>query len=201
MLSNATRRPQTLARTFRGGSTVGRTRSPPISSLSSSSGSDDTDAPQTQKDLEKNDAAGESYIQRGKRLGANALLGYLTTTTSRFDRTMDGLKVVKLGDGWVRCEMEATESVLNSYGTIHGGALSTIVDISSTIALMTKDVMKAGVSVELNVSFASAAKAGEQIVIEAWVLKMGRKLGFTQVDVRRKSDGQLIVSGRHTKAL
>eukprot|EP01138_Halocafeteria_seosinensis_P007194 gb/GECG01007357.1/.p1 GENE.gb/GECG01007357.1/~~gb/GECG01007357.1/.p1 ORF type:complete len:110 (+),score=7.79 gb/GECG01007357.1/:1-330(+) len=64
---------------------------------------------------------------------------------------------------------------------LFAGALSTIVDISSTIALMSKDVTKAGVSVELNVSFASAAKAGEQIVIEAWVLKMGRKLGFTQV--------------------
>lgn len=61
------------------------------------------------------------------------------------------------------------------------GALSTLVDITSTIALMTKDVSKAGVSVELNVSFASAAKIGEEVIIEAWVLKMGRKLGFTQV--------------------
>jgi acyl-coenzyme A thioesterase PaaI-like protein len=33
------------------------------------------------------------------------------------------------------------------------------------------------------------------------VLKSGARLGFTQVDLFRKSDGNLVASGRHTKAL
>lgn len=106
---------------------------------------------------------------------------------------------------------------------ICSGALSTIIDVTSTIAIMTKDVQKAGVSVELNLSFVSAAKKGEEMVIEAWVSKLGGKLAFTQVcgrhtnnccqrycyhtraslqvDIRKKSDGKLVATGRHTKAV
>jgi len=33
------------------------------------------------------------------------------------------------------------------------------------------------------------------------VLKVGKKLAFTNVDITNKEDGQLIATGRHTKAL
>ena len=53
---------------------------------------------------------------------------------------------------------------------------------------------------EINVSFISAAKAGETITIDGTVLKSGRSLGFTQVDIKR-ADGTLVATGRHTKKL
>ena len=88
----------------------------------------------------------------------------------------------------------------NAYKTLHGGAICTIVDVVGTLALLSIDPTKAGVSVDLNCNFISAAKAGEEIIIEGKVLKSGRRLGFTQVDLKRK-DGSLIATGRHTKAL
>jgi acyl-coenzyme A thioesterase 13 len=75
------------------------------------------------------------------------------------------------------------------------------VDIVGTLALLAKDPTKPGVTVELNCSYVSAAKAGETVEVVGVVLKSGKKLGFTQVDIKRKSDGRLIASGRHTKAL
>ena len=56
-------------------------------------------------------------------------------------------------------------------------------------------------SVELSVSFLAAAKLGEDVTVHGRVLRTGKKLGFTHVDVRRKSDGTLLATGRHTKAL
>ena len=45
------------------------------------------------------------------------------------------------------------------------------------------DPTKAGVSVDLNVSFCAAAKVGCELQIEGTVLKMGRKLAFTEVTI------------------
>lgn len=107
----------------------------------------------------------------------------------------------RLGAGTVTCVLPVTNDVANSYGTLHGGATSTLVDVVGTMALLTQDPLRAGVSVELSVSFLAATKVGEDVVIEGRVLRQGKKLGFTQVDLRRKSDGALLATGRHTKAL
>ena len=47
----------------------------------------------------------------------------------------------------------------------------------------------------------SAAKVGEDILIDSKTQKVGRTLAFLTVDITRKSDGKLIASGKHTKHL
>ena len=69
-----------------------------------------------------------------------------------------------------------------------------------TLALLSLDQTRPGVSVELNSSFIAAAKADEKIKVVGTVLKTGKRLGFTQVDIFG-SDGRLCATGRHTKAL
>jgi acyl-coenzyme A thioesterase 13 len=141
------------------------------------------------------------FIAMAKRGGANALLG-LFLATDRFDSSLKGLKVDSIDtvNGAVRCSFTATRAISNSYDTLHGGATCLLVDIVGTIALLAKDPTRAGVSVEISTSFLSAAKVGEELVAEGRVLKVGRSLGFTQVDIRTK-EGKLIATGRHTKAL
>lgn len=141
------------------------------------------------------------FIQKAKAHGANSLLGAYVSLHERFDYAFRGMEIVRIDDGFVRCTITVTDGLLNSYGTLHGGALCTIVDIVGTLALLSKDASKAGVSVELNTSFVAAAKRGEALFLEGRVLKMGKRLGFTEVDVLRQSDGVLIATGRHTKAL
>ena len=87
----------------------------------------------------------------------------------------------------------------NAYNTLHGGAICTIVDVVGTMAILSLDVTKPGVSVDLNVSFVSAAKSGERVVIKGTCHKLGRKLGFTEVRIESE-DGTLVATGRHTKA-
>ena len=49
---------------------------------------------------------------------------------------------------------------VNGYGALHGGAISTIVDVVGTLALLSKDPSRAGVSIEMNQSFCAAAFLG-----------------------------------------
>eukprot|EP00045_Choanoeca_perplexa_P005489 m.46444 g.46444 ORF g.46444 m.46444 type:complete len:106 (+) comp13151_c0_seq3:218-535(+) len=69
------------------------------------------------------------------------------------------------------------------------------------VTLLSRDATKPGVTVELSTSYTSSAKAGDSLRVEGKVLKMGRRLGFTQVEIFRSSDDALVATGRHTKAL
>lgn len=140
-----------------------------------------------------------SFVDRVKAAGANAMLGVFTSTGERFDRALAGMNVTKISLGAVTCELVVVPGLQNTYGTLHGGATSTIVDVLGTMALLTQDPTKPGVSVEMNTSFLAAAKAGQTLRVEARVLKRGKAMGFTQVDIFRKDDGVLCATGRHTK--
>lgn len=87
-----------------------------------------------------------------------------------------------------------------AFGTLHGGATCTLIDVVGTLALLSLDKARPGVSVELNSSFVAAARGGETVKVVGTVLKTGKRLGFTQVDILG-SDGRLCATGRHTKAL
>ena len=110
----------------------------------------------------------------------------------------------RIGDGSVECTLEVTESLANNYGTLHGGAISTIVDVVGTLALLAVDPSRAGVSVEMNTSFCSAAKIGESLTLTGRTLRYGKSLGFTEIEVRKAASAggappTLVATGRHTK--
>lgn len=80
------------------------------------------------------------------------------------------------------------------------------------MALLTLDPLRAGVSIDLNVTFVAAAKVGEKVRIVGTVLKSGKRLGFTEVTLYKAKEGasggeggedgmQVVATGRHTKAL
>ena len=140
------------------------------------------------------------FIQKAKVFGANSLLGAFTSLPDRFDSSFSDLQIEDLGEGSVTCSLVVPKSLQNSYGTIHGGAIATLVDIVGTLALLTKDPTRAGVSVEISTSYASAAKVGDEITIHGKVFKYGRRLGFTQVELVNTKTNAVVASGRHTKA-
>ena len=84
--------------------------------------------------------------------------------------------------------------------TTTGGAISTIVDVLGTMALLSNDSSRAGVSIEMNQTFVGAAKLGSTLTLTGTLLKSGRSMGFTQVTIVDAESGALLASGRHTKA-
>jgi acyl-coenzyme A thioesterase 13 len=53
-------------------------------------------------------------------------------------------------------------------------------------------------TVDMNVSFLSNARAGDEIVIEGRALKVGRSVAFGEAEARRVRDDALIAKGRFT---
>ena len=142
------------------------------------------------------------FMNAAREGGAQSLLGLLRTSSSRFDSCLSGLDVTSISSGRVTCSLTVTESLTNSYGTLHGGAAALLVDVVGTLAALSVDPARPGVSVEMSQTFLRPAPLGMQLFIEGKCLKSGKKLAFTDVEIRANTfDGQLIVVGQHTKAL
>ena len=117
-----------------------------------------------------------------------------------FDKALPGLSVVDAANGKATLKIVVTQPVQNLGGNLHGGAVATLVDDAGTIAIMTADKdSRPGVTTDLNVTYLSAGRSGETIVVEAQVLKVGRTMAYVSVDLRREKDGVLIAQGRMSK--
>mmetsp|Transcript_27574 Transcript_27574/g.46624 ORF Transcript_27574/g.46624 Transcript_27574/m.46624 type:complete len:364 (+) Transcript_27574:249-1340(+) len=85
--------------------------------------------------------------------------------------------------------------------TMGVGAVLAVFDELSTYALMLQDAKaRPGVSVHLSAELLSDVPAHSTVLIESCALKVGRSLGFCEVEMR-DSDGQLVARGRHVKYL
>ncbi|KAM6185929.1 acyl-coenzyme A thioesterase 13 [Rhynchocyon petersi] len=118
-----------------------------------------------------------------------------------FDRVLEKVTLVSCVPGKVVCQMKVDEEHTNKMGTLHGGLTATLVDNISTLALLSTERGAPGVSVDMNITYMSPAKIGEDILITAHVLKQGKTLAFASVDLTNKATGKLIAQGRHTKHL
>lgn len=117
-----------------------------------------------------------------------------------FDRSMAGLELLAIEDGYCKARLPVSEGLTNLGGKLHGGAICTIVDDVGTLAIMSKDRNgRPGVSTDISVSFFAPGEG--VVVVEGRVLKSGRTLAFVSVDIRREHDGVLVAQGRMTKHL
>ena len=121
------------------------------------------------------------------REGLGSMRG-LFQSAGKFDQCLRdaGMECTHIGDGEVECVLTVPESLSNTYGTMHGGAVSIVIDVLGTMALLTKDHTRAvrpthpgnqvatgasegccwlqGVSVDMNMTFCSAARTGEELL-------------------------------------
>lgn len=143
----------------------------------------------------------ESFMTRAREKGTKSLIGPFYCSENRFDRVFkDSLIIDSISDkGDVEATLIIKETVQNSYRSLHGGATASVVDIIGTICFLGVDNTKPGVSLDISVSYPSAAAAEEKVSIKGRVLKMGKRIGFSEVVLYGK-DGKVVASGRHTKA-
>ncbi|RZF46798.1 hypothetical protein LSTR_LSTR012021 [Laodelphax striatellus] len=115
-----------------------------------------------------------------------------------FEAILNTTQIVSAGEGKCTAEMVVGEQHLNALGTLHGGCTATLVDMISSMALITTKKGNAGVSVDMSISYLRAAPLGEKIIIEAKTNKSGKTLAFLDVAIK-KTNGDLIATGTHTK--
>lgn len=104
--------------------------------------------------------------------------------------------------GTFACDIDVTKNLANRYGTLHGGAVATIVDVFGTAALATvSDTL--GVSLDLNTTFLKGTPLGSVVHVHAKVLTKTRSVAVIEVNLEATINNRRVrvAQGRHTKFL
>jgi len=117
----------------------------------------------------------------------------MAATLRRPDRISPFARLVGLrfpeADG-PQCELKIEEKVLNVYGTLHGGAISTMADISMGLALfdhLREDERLA--TVEMKINYVAAVSSG---VITAEAKLVNRTRNLAVLESRIECGGKLV---------
>ncbi|RZC57530.1 hypothetical protein C5167_004830 [Papaver somniferum] len=115
------------------------------------------------------------------------------------DIIRDLLKVDRIERGRVACFFTVKSSVVNTYGTLHGGAVGVIAELVSlacarTFVAKDKDLFLG----ELSISYLAATGANVELEIEGCVARSGRNITTTSVDFRIKESRKMVYTARAT---
>ena len=111
-------------------------------------------------------------------------------------RELVGLQVVDHGDGTAVVALEADERHLNPYGTVHGGAIATLVDVAMGGAVAAAGA-EAPVTIEMKLTYLEPGRAGE-VRAEAKVRKRGKRLTIVEAEVTQDGDLVALALGTFT---
>jgi acyl-coenzyme A thioesterase 13 len=114
-----------------------------------------------------------------------------------------GGRIEEFSEGLVRLSLTLTEEHTNPNGVMHGGVITSLMDeaVGGVIATARGiEVTRTSPhsTVEMNVSFISGARPGDELIVEARALKVGRSAAFGEAEARRRSDNAIIAKGRFT---
>ena len=116
-----------------------------------------------------------------------------------------GARMEEMRDGYVRLSLVLQPHHTNPSGVMHGGVVTTMMDsaLGAALGSLRGEEAKRNphATIEMNASFLAAARPGDEIVVEARVLRLGKTIAFGEAEARRRGDGELIAKGRLTFAI
>jgi len=102
-----------------------------------------------------------------------------------------GIVTDALGEGSARLSLPVAPHLVNSFGSVHGGVIMSLLDVALCTAARTLHPDAAGVmTIDMSTSF-TAAGGGTHLLAEARVLKNGRSMIFVEGEARN-ADGELV---------
>jgi uncharacterized protein (TIGR00369 family) len=105
-------------------------------------------------------------------------------------------------DSEVLFRLNVLDEFCNIQKTLHGGAIGTIIDITTTIAISSLDKKtRKNVSVELSTHFINPIKLNSEILIYCKIPKIGKTLAYSYIDILDYESRKLMSSGNHIKAM
>ena len=96
-----------------------------------------------------------------------------------------------LGKGTARLSMPVEPHLRNSLGTVHGGAIMSLLDVALCTAARTLHPESIGVvTIDLSTSFIGGG-SGAKLYAEARVMRDGRSMSFVEAEAKN-DDGSLV---------
>jgi len=97
----------------------------------------------------------------------------------------------ELGKGTARLSMPVEAHLRNSLGTVHGGAIMSLLDVALCTAARTLHPESIGVvTIDLSTSFIGGG-TGAKLYAEARVMRDGRSMSFVEAEAKN-DDGSLV---------
>lgn len=114
-----------------------------------------------------------------------------------------GATIEEAREGYARLSLKLEQKHTNPNGVMHGGVVTTLLDETLAIAVAHArglDAVRAQphAAIEMNASFLSAAREGDELVVEGTLLKAGRTVFFGEAVVRKRGEDKLVSKGRVT---
>jgi uncharacterized protein (TIGR00369 family) len=109
-----------------------------------------------------------------------------------------GLRDGEIGDGRATVSLVAGEQHLNPGGTVHGGAIATLIDVAmgrAVVSLFAGDELP--VTIEVKVNFLEPGRIGS-LVAEARVSRRGRRFTVVHAEVTQSEDGETVAEAMGT---
>jgi uncharacterized protein (TIGR00369 family) len=107
-----------------------------------------------------------------------------------------GVQILQKGDGVVRLRLDPRPELENSWGSVHGGVLMTLLDVALASAGRSLDEgCNGALTVEMKVNFIAAAQGA--VLGEGRAQRAGRSLIFSEGELRSE-DGTLLAKATGT---
>jgi len=97
-----------------------------------------------------------------------------------------GFDPIETEEGRVVVRLQAEDRHLNRHGTVHGGALATLVDNAMGAAVASAG-SEAPVTIEMKVTYLEPGRPGE-LIAEACVRKRGRRITIVEAEVTQDEE-------------
>jgi uncharacterized protein (TIGR00369 family) len=105
-----------------------------------------------------------------------------------------GIDVISTGADAAEVELIADERHLNAHGSVHGGAIATLIDTAMGAAVRREDTDDAApVTIEMKVTYLEPAEPG-RLRAAASVRRRGKRIIIAEVDVSA-DDGTAVAHG------
>ena len=105
-------------------------------------------------------------------------------------------------EGRVVMSIKLEDRHMNPGGVVHGGVLTTLMDEATAHSIATvRGLGSPLATVDMNVSFISGARPGDELDCEARCLRVGSSVAFSEAEIRRRGRGDLVAKGRCTYAI
>lgn len=114
----------------------------------------------------------------------------------------DSKKEISLRENEVAFRYHVHKETLNYWGAMHGGAISTLIDIASTIAITALDrTNRKNISIELSTNFLAPVTPDKDVFVLCKISKIGKTVAFSTVELIETDHLKTIATASHTKAM
>ncbi|XP_039134545.1 acyl-coenzyme A thioesterase 13-like [Dioscorea cayenensis subsp. rotundata] len=108
------------------------------------------------------------------------------------------LKADLVETGRIICSFVVNPALTNLYNTLHGGAVASVAEV---LAVACAKSVAGDIELftgETATSYLSAARVNEEVEVEGRVLRKGRRVIVTEVNLRIKKTGRMLYTNRST---